>query len=103
MIQYFLDHYELIISAFLSLGGCIASFVSLVKTRRSEALTEIVNQVPVLCSQIESLFPYGNGSVKLHYVLSQVEKLCKASRLVFDQSYFKEIVEKVLTAPSSKK
>lgn len=103
IIRFILEHYDIILSAIISLISFVVSLRSYIKAKRSSALGEILSAIPTLCAQIECLFPDGCGRIKLDYVLSQIKKLCELHSLTYDKSFYTEQVEKVLSAPSSKK
>lgn len=99
MINFLRSNYEALISCVLAAISVVIGIVSAVRAKRGKAAAYILSAIPELCSEIESLFPCGFGSVKLGFVLRQLEKLCCAYKVKFDKQYFTEQVEKVLNAP----
>lgn len=102
-VSFISSYYETIVSIFLLLVSFVSTVATLCKARRSEARAEIVSKVPEIVDQIESVLPNGFGDVKLGLVLRQIEKLCRASRVPFDEVFMSKQVEKVLAAPTKKK
>lgn len=103
IIDFFLEYYAVIIDAVVCfvafLYGCVAER----KSKKSRGVVEILSQLPEMVSQVESVFPVGNGNVKLGFVLRWIEKLCDSKKLPFDKAYFTELIENILAAPTSNK
>ena len=101
MIHFLMNNYETIISCVFALFSFIIGIISAVRSKRSKAAVYIISQIPELCSEIESLFPNGFGSVKFGFVIRQIEKLCSLYGVSFDRQFYTEQVERVLSAPCS--
>lgn len=100
MIDFLQSNYEKLISI-TSLVVCfVISCFNSVKAKRAQKSVEVVSAIAEIVAEVESVLPNGFGSVKLAFVLRQIEKLCAAYHLPFDKSFYSEQVEKVLSAPS---
>lgn len=89
-----------IISIAVSIISIIKMVITLFKKDRTLGLIAILNKIPTWITQIESLFPLGNGVIKLDYVLKQIKRECENLHVVYNEQYFKDVVEKTLATPT---
>lgn len=88
--------------------GALAVFFATVdlllslRKKRNVSLYKIVEKIPSLVLEADSLFPSGSGASKLAYVLTQIRTLCVMNKVNYDEQGFTEYIESVLSAPQKK-
>lgn len=100
---------ELIISICTFLGALISfiiTFVQLKKEKKIGAVQTIVSFLPALINSAETNIQknVGDDSVKLGfvrltYVLSKIRELCVAYNVNYDEDFYKDKVEEILSTP----
>lgn len=69
------------------------------KIKYKKKILSIIDQVPVLVKEAESLIGSGHGDVKKKFVLSSIEKLCKLIDVNLNDFDFDRLVENILATP----
>lgn len=103
VLDFIFSNYQVFLSAFSAIVGFIVCIISYIKALRQKKYSEILSKIPEVVAQIESIFPHGNGDIKLGFVLRSIERMCNEARVSFDKSNVLELVEKVLSAPTKNK
>lgn len=99
-----LDLYQIvsIVCAALAVFFATLDLILSLRKKRNVSLYKIVEKIPGLVLEADSIFPSGSGASKLAYVLSQIRTLCVMSKVTYDEAGFTEYIESVLAAPQKK-
>ena len=99
-----LDLYQIvsIVCAALAVFFATIDLLLSIRKKRNVSLYKIVEKIPGLVLEAESLFPSNSGASKLTYVLNQIKTLCVMNKVNYDETGFTEYIESVLSAPQKK-
>ena len=105
IINFAKEHVELCFSIGAFFIYVLLYFIALFKNKHKEKdiyknkILSILDQVPVLVKEAESLIGSGHGDVKKKFVLSSIEKLCELININLNDFDFDRLVENILATP----
>lgn len=91
--------------------GCVALFILFLvildlflyrNKKKQSRLYMLVQFLPALIKEAEDTIGAGNGVSKLAFVLRRLEGLCSKLNIEYDESFFAENIEAVLSTPQVK-
>lgn len=99
-----LDLYQIvsIVCAALAVFFATIDLILSLRKKRNVSLYKIVEKIPGIVLEAESLFPASSGASKLTYCLNQIKTLCVMNKVNYDEPGFTGYIESVLAAPQKK-
>lgn len=109
IINFFTNHYDVILGALVSLASLVYGAVLFFRNRKriknaktDEEKAEVINSIKAdvmgFITIAENLFSDipKSGASKLLYVLNQVKKLCTTSGIEYDQNYWSDFISGIV-------